>query len=343
MTGEFRPMLRALLARHDLDAEAMAAAIGAIMDADWSAVQAAAFLTALAAKGETVGEIVGAAEAMRARSLHVEHELAEVFDTCGTGGDGAHTFNISTAVGFVVAGCGIAVAKHGNRAASSRCGSADVLESAGIPIDASPEVAAASLVQNRFAFLFAQRYHPAMKEVGPVRRDLGVRTVFNLLGPLANPARATRQVIGVAAASHLDLMGEALATLGARAGAIVHAESGIDEVAGDAPTHVYHFDANGMRRYAIDPSGLGISATTADIAGGEPAENARALLAVLQGERSPRADVVALNAALALVVAERATTLAEGLASARESLHGGAALGVFEAARAGHGKESDGD
>jgi anthranilate phosphoribosyltransferase len=166
-----------------------------------------------------------------------------------------------------------------------------------------------------------------------VRRDLGVRTVFNLLGPLANPARATRQVIGVAGAGYLELMGEALAGLGARAGAIVHAASGIDEVAGDAPTSVHHFDARGVRRYEIDPAEYGIHAGAAEIAGGEPAENARALRAVLGGERSGRADVVALNAALALVVAERVTDLAEGLHEARNSLRDGAALAVFEAAR----------
>jgi anthranilate phosphoribosyltransferase len=330
--SEFRGVLRALVARQDLDAETMAGAVGAIMDADWSPVQSGAFLAALASKGETVAEVVGAAEAMRARSLHVEHELDEVFDTCGTGGDGAHTFNISTAVGFVVAGCGVAVAKHGNRAASSRCGSADVLEAAGVPIDASPEAAAGMLARDGFAFLFAQRYHPAMKEVGPVRRELGVRTVFNLLGPLANPARATRQVIGVAGAGYLELMGEALAALGARSGAIVHAASGIDEVAGDSPTSVHHFDARGVRRYAIDPDDFGIRASAADIAGGEPAENARALRDVLAGERSPRADVVALNAALALVVAERAASVAEGLERARTSLREGSALAIFEAA-----------
>ena len=330
---EFRPVLRALIAGTDLDAQTMAGAVGAIMDAEWSPVQSGAFLAALASKGETVDEVVGAAEAMRARSLHVEHGIDEVFDTCGTGGDGAHTLNISTAVGFVVAGCGVAVAKHGNRAASSRCGSADVLEAASIAIDASPAAAAASLQRDGFAFLFAQRYHPAMKEVGPVRRDLGVRTVFNLLGPLANPARATRQVIGVAAPAAVELMGEALAGLGARSGAIVHAASGIDEVAGDAQTSVHHFDARGVRRYTIDPSAFGIRASAGDIAGGEPAENARALRDVLAGERSPRADVIALNAALALVVAERAESLAEGLHEARKSLREGAALAVFESAR----------
>jgi anthranilate phosphoribosyltransferase len=331
--SEFRSLLRALVAHQDLDAETMTAAIGAIMDAEWSPIQAGAFLGALATKGETVGELVGAAQAMRARSLHVEHELPQVVDTCGTGGDGAHTINVSTAVGFVVAGCGVPVAKHGNRAASSRCGSADVLEASGVALDASPEAARRALERDGFAFLFAQRYHPAMKEVAPVRRELGVRTVFNLLGPLSNPARATHQVIGVADPAHVELLGAALEALGARAGAIVHSASGIDEIGGDAPTRVHQFGGGRTSRYEIDPAEFGVRAGSADIAGGEPAENARALLAILQGERSPRADVVALNAALALVVAERAESLSEGLQAARACLDGGAALAVFEAVR----------
>jgi anthranilate phosphoribosyltransferase len=331
--NNYPALLRSVIARHDLDADAMAFAIGAIMDVEWSQAQAGAFLAALATKGETVSEVVGAAEAMRARSLHVEHEFPVVVDTCGTGGDNAHTINISTAVGFVVAGCGLPVAKHGNRAASSRCGSADVLEACGITIDSSPEIARRQLDDHRFAFLFAQAYHPAMKEVAPVRRQLGVRTVFNLLGPLSNPARATHQVIGVADGAHLELIGEALQRLGARAGAIVHSTSGLDEVAGDAPTDVFQFGAGKSRRYRIDPAEFGIRATSADVAGGMPVENAAALRAILAGEDSPRAAVVALNAALALVVAEHARSLAEGLEQARKSLASGAARSVFDALR----------
>ncbi len=326
---EYRALLRALIARRDLDAEAMAYAVGAMMDAEWSPVQAGAFLTALAVKGETPAEVVGAAEAMRARSLHVVHDLPIVVDTCGTGGDGAHTINISTAAGFVAAGCGLSVAKHGNRAASSRCGSADVLEACGIDIAVSPEGARTQLERDRFTFLFAANYHPGMKEVAPVRRELGVRTIFNILGPLANPARATHQVVGVASAAHLALVGDALAALGARAGAIVHAAGGIDEVAGDGPTYVYQFGPGGARRWTLDPSSVGVHAPAAALAGGDPAENAAALRAILAGEESPRADVVALNAALLLVVAERAEDLAEGLALARTSLRGGAAHEVF--------------
>ncbi len=331
--NEFRALLRALIAGRDLADEQMAFAIGAIMDGEWSSIQAGAFLAALATKGETPAEVVGAAEAMRARALHVEHELPVVADTCGTGGDGAGTINISTAVGFVLAGCGVSVAKHGNRAASSRCGSADVLEACGIRIDAPPELARLGLERDRFAFLFAQLYHPAMREVAPVRRELGVRTIFNLLGPLANPARATHQVIGVAAEAHLELLGAALAQLGAKAGAIVHATNGIDEIAGDVPTLVYQFSPAGARRWLLDPSDFSISASPESIAGGDPPANAAALRAILEGERSPRADVVALNAALGLVVTECASSLAEGLALARKCLAGGAALAVFESVR----------
>ena len=331
--NDYRALLRALIAHQDLDAEHMAYAIGAMMDGAWTPVQAGAFLSALATKGETPAEVVGAAEAMRARSLHVEHELALVVDTCGTGGDGAQTINVSTAAGFVLAGCGLHVAKHGNRAASSACGSADVLEAAGFPIASSPEVARMQLERERFAFLFAQHYHPAAKEIAPVRRELGVRTVFNIVGPLANPARATHQVIGVASRLHLELVGEALSALGGVAGAVVHARSGIDEVAGDVETDVYQFGASGVRRWTLDPASVGVHVPTDAIAGGLPAENAAALLSILGGERSPRADVIALNAALVLVVAERAADLAEGLALARASLQNGAARAVFDRLR----------
>jgi anthranilate phosphoribosyltransferase len=331
--SEFSQHLRALFARADLAQSDMAAAIGEIMDGAWTPTQAGAFLAALATKGETADEIVGAATAMRGRSLHVEHGLDTVVDVCGTGGDGAGTINVSTCVGFVVAACGVPVAKHGNRAASSECGSADVLEASGIDIDASPDEAAARLERDNFAFLFAQRYHPAMKAVAPVRRELRVRTVFNLLGPLTNPARATHQVIGVAHRSHLELIGEALRGLGARGGAVVHAASGIDEIAPDAPTHVYQFGPGGAKRYDIDPADYGLGAPLETIKGGTPARNADAMRGILQGERSARAGIVALNAALALVVAERAGSLHEGLAAARAAIDSGAALGVFESMR----------
>ena len=330
---EFRALLRAVIAGRDLGADEMAFAIGAIMDGSWTPVQAAGLLGALATKGETWSEVVGAAEAMRARSMHVEHDVALVVDTCGTGGDGAHTINVSTATGFVLAGCGLHVAKHGNRAASSSCGSADVLEACGIPIDVPPEVAREQLERDRFTFLFAPLYHAALREVAPVRRELGVRTIFNVLGPLANPAHATHQVIGVASVAHLELVGRALVGLGAGAGAVVHADSGIDEVAGDVPTRVFQFDRTGARRWTLDPAEYGVRAPADALLGGMPAHNAAALRAILEGERSPRADVVALNAALALVVAERAGGIAEGLTLARRSLADGSAYAVFDRLR----------
>jgi anthranilate phosphoribosyltransferase len=330
---EFRSLLRAVIAGNDLDGDAAAYAIGAIMDAEWSPVQAAAFLSALATKGETGTEVFGAAQAMRARGLTVDHDLEVVVDTCGTGGDGAHTINVSTAAGFVLAGCGLHVAKHGNRAASSLCGSADVLEACGFSIDTPPEIARLQLERERFTFLFAPRYHPAAKEIAPVRRELGVRTVFNVLGPLANPAHATHQVIGVASEAHLVLVGDALEALGARAGAIVHATTGIDEVAGDAPTLIYQFGPGGVRRWTLDPADLAVRAPADALTGGDPSFNAAALRAILEGERSPRADVVALNAALTLVVAEKVSSLREGLELGRAVLASGAALAVFERLR----------
>ncbi len=336
---DYPSVLRSLLAGVDLDAAGATRVIGAIMDETISAVRAAALLAALAAKGETAHEVVGAARAMRERSLHVVHELPLVIDVCGTGGDGAHTLNISTAAALVVAGAGVAVAKHGNRAASSACGSADVLEALGVRLERSAAASAHLLRSANIAFLFAQHYHPAMRAVGPVRRELGVRTIFNVLGPLTNPAGATHQVVGVASKAHLELLSAALRELGTAGAAVIHAENGLDEVAGDAPTRVVQFDGHGLRRWTLVPADYGISTSVADLRGGDAAANARALLAILAGECSPRADVVALNAALALVVGNEAVDVADGLARARSSLASGAALAALDALRAAHEME----
>ncbi|MBV8356303.1 MAG: anthranilate phosphoribosyltransferase [Candidatus Eremiobacteraeota bacterium] len=325
-------MLRRVIAGEHLTAEETAEAIGGIMDESISPVQAAALLAALAAKGETVEEIVGAARAMRERSLAVECEF-ETVDVCGTGGDAAGTINISTAVAFVLAGAGLRVAKHGNRAASSKCGSADVLEAMGVAIDAAPERASALLERHGIAFLFAQRYHPAMRAVGPIRRELGVRTIFNMLGPITNPARASRQVIGVPQARWVHLLGEALRELGSEAGAIVHGTNGLDEIAGDVPSIVFQFDASGARSWTLVPGDYGICATLADLRGGDAAVNADALMRILNGEQSPRADVICLNAALAFVVAGRAESIDEGLEVARTSISSGTALRALDALR----------
>ncbi len=333
MSDGYPALLRRVLAGGALEAAEMAATIGAIMDETLSPVRAAALLAALAAKGETVAEVVGAATAMRERSIHVEHGLPLVLDIVGTGGDGAHTINISTAAAFIVAGCGVPVAKHGNRAASSMCGSADVLEALGVALDRGPDFASRALREHGIAFLFAQRYHPAMRAVAPIRRELGVRTVFNVLGPLTNPAGANRQLIGVARAEHVELVAEALQALGAQAGAVIHADDGLDEISGDAPTQVVQFDAAGVRRWTLDPARHGVHAPLAAIRGGDAATNAVALLAILDGERSPRADLVLLNAALALVVAGEAVDIDDGMARARTAVQTGRARAALDALR----------
>ena len=333
MTSDFPLLLRRVLAGEDLRADEMAATIGAIMDETLSPVRAAGLLAALAAKGETVDEVVGAARAMRERSVRVEHGLPLVLDIVGTGGDGAGTINISTAAAFVVAGCGVPVAKHGNRAASSACGSADVLEALGVRIDRSPDASARALREDGIAFLFAQRHHPAMRAVAPVRRELGVRTIFNVLGPLTNPAGAQRQMVGVARPEHVELVAEALQALGGQAGAVVHASDGLDEISGAAPSVVVQFDREGMRRWTLDPARYGVHATLDEIRGGDAATNARALEAILAGEPGPRSDVVALNAALALVVAGEAVDCEDGLERARTSIRTGRARAALDALR----------
>lgn len=303
------------------------------MDGEISPVQAAAFLAAFATKGESVGEVTGAARAMRDRAVRVEHSLPLVADIVGTGGDGAGTINISTLAALVVAAAGVPVAKHGNRAASSVCGSADVLEARGLPLDSSPETAARMLTEAGFTFLFAPRYHPAMKNVGPVRSELGVRTIFNILGPLTNPAHATHQVVGVASPGLLEPVGDVLRSLGVRSAAVVYGAGGIDEIGGDGPAQVFSFDENGTRRWTLDPAEFGVRADRASIAGGSLEACVQAFDAIVGGERSPRSDVVALNAALALHVCEKTVTLDEAFELARATLHGGAALRTFERAK----------
>jgi len=330
---EYPALLRSVIAGEHLSSEMAALAIGAIMDETISPTRAAALLAALAAKGETVDEVVGAARAMRDRSVRVDHGLPYVLDVCGTGGDGAGTINISTAAAFVVSGAGVPVAKHGNRAASSQCGSADVLERLGVTLDRSPEASAQMLRDHKIAFLFAQRYHPAMRVVAPIRRELGVRTIFNILGPLTNPAGATRQVVGVAHERFVPLVAEALRGLGGEAGAVVHGANGLDEISGDSPTTIYQFDRFGTRQWVLDPTRYGVHASMEVIRGGDADFNASALTAILHGERTPRADLVALNAAFALVIAGAVADIDEGMVQARKSIASGAAADSLDALR----------
>jgi len=303
------------------------------MDGEFTPAQGGGLLVALACRGEDVDEIVGAARAMRERSLHVEHGLPEVVDVVGTGGDGANTINISTMAALVTAAAGVPVAKHGNRAASSACGSADVLEATGLPIDLSPELAAHMLREANFTFMYAPRYHPAMKNVGPIRSELGVRTIFNVLGPLTNPAAATVQIVGVARPELLEPLAAVLQALGVRRGAVVHGENGIDEVAGDVPTSVYSFDGSGSRRWTLDPAAYGIATPLTAIVGDSVEAAKTAFLSILGGEESPRADVVALNAALVLHTVGRAPTMDSALEQARSIVRSGAALRTYERAK----------
>ncbi len=318
-----REVLERLLAGEDLDRDTMQACFTALMAGEWAEPQQAAFLVALRAKGETPSEVAAAASVLRAFAVPVETSRAPLIDTCGTGGDGAHTLNISTAAALVAAACGVAVAKHGNRSVSSRCGSADVLEALGVPLEMEPEQVGALLDAEGFAFLFAPRFHPAMRAVMPVRRALGVRTVFNLLGPLSNPAGVRRQVVGVYGAAVQPLVAGALAELGAERAWVVHGDDGLDEISVSAPTRVIEVrDGRVAGEFVVHPAELGVAAPNrAALAGGEATENAARLRAILAGEeRSAAADAVAINAGAALVVAGLVESLSEGVVRARASL-----------------------
>jgi len=331
---EFRATLRSLIAREALSQDEAAALIGEIMDGAISPVQGSALLTALAAKGETVDEITGAARAMRDRAVRLFHDRPVLADIVGTGGDGADTVNVSTMAALVAAAAGIPVAKHGNRAASSACGSADVLEASGLALDLDPATSARMLASSGFAFMFAPRYHPAMKNVAPIRGELGIRTIFNILGPLTNPARATHQVVGVARPELLEPVAAVLRELGTVAAAVVHGPGGIDEIGGEGVTEVVSFDASGTRRWQIDPAAFDVRATRLQIAGGSLDACVAAFDAVLAGEPSPRADVVCLNAALAIYVCGTEPTMEAAYDRARAAQRGGEGSRTFEAAKA---------
>lgn len=317
--------------RRDLAEAETASVMREIMTGDATPAQIAAFLVALRMKGETVDEVAGMAREMREHSLHVEVE-GPLLDTCGTGGDSSGTINVSTAAAFVAAGAGARVAKHGNRAMSSACGSADVLEALGAKIDLGPEQVSECIRTSGFGFMFAQAFHPAMKHVAPVRRELGVRTVFNILGPLTNPAGATAQVIGVPRADLAPLLAEALGRLGSNHALVVHGDGGVDELALSGPSQVHELKDGSVRSYSIAPTDMGLALAPAEaVLGGTAAENADILRATLAGEPGPRRDIVVLNAAAALVAADIASDLSDGVRRAVEAIDSGAAKGRMEA------------
>lgn len=326
---ETRELLQRLIDRRDLDGGELERFLGEVMDGRSDPVEVAAVLVALRAKGETPNEVAAAARAMRARALAVPVADPErAVDTCGTGGDGSETLNISTAAALVAAAAGVPIAKHGNRSVSSRCGSADVLEAAGMSLELGPEALARLHDEIGIAFLFAPRLHPAMASVMPVRRILRVRTVFNLLGPLTNPAGVRRQVVGVWGREVQPLVAGALAKLGARHALVVHSDDGLDELSVAAPTTVLEVrDGAVVGSGRVDPLELGLEAGAPEsMRGGSVAENAARLQSILDGrERSAAAEAVALNAAAALYVGGIVADLAEGVAMARKMLRSGAA------------------
>jgi anthranilate phosphoribosyltransferase len=314
----------------DLREEEMAAVVESILAGRAGAAEIGALLVALRMKGETVAELVGAARAMRAHAVPVPGAPAEAVDTCGTGGDGAATLNVSTAAGLVVAAAGVPVAKHGNRAVSGSVGGADVLEALGVALVLPPAALAECLQAVGFAFLFAPALHPALRHATPVRRALGIRTLFNLLGPLTNPARVRRQVVGVFDRRWLRPLAEALLALGTERAWVVSGAGGIDEIGLEGETAVAEVTAGGIREHTVSAQMAGLPpAPTTALRVASPAEAAARVRAVLAGERGPARDVVCLNAAAALVVAGAAPDLAAGVSRAAAAIDSGAAARVL--------------
>jgi anthranilate phosphoribosyltransferase len=330
----FATLLEQLRRHEDLSSEQAAEVMGVIMDGEAKPAQIAGLLMALALKGERPSEMVGFARAMRARAVRLPATVAGVFDTCGTGGDGAQTFNVSTAAAIVTAGAGVTVAKHGNRAVSSRAGSADVFEALGLSLDAPADRVVAALQQARLAFFFAPMWHPSMRHAGPTRRELGVRTAFNLLGPLTNPAGARRQVIGVSRPEHTELLARALGSLGAERAWVVHGAGGLDELSTLGHTKVSELRDGMVNTFYVHPADVGLPrASIGDLAGGSAAENAGMVERLLAGESGPRQDIVLLNAGAALFVAGQAPSLGDGVAAARDSITSGRARDVLQKLR----------
>jgi anthranilate phosphoribosyltransferase len=298
-----------------------------IMEGEATPAQIAAFLIALRIKGETIAEITGCARVMREKATRIRAPYPNVIDTCGTGGDGSQTFNISTTAAFVVAGAGVPVAKHGNRAMSSRCGSADLLQALGVAIELSPEGAERCLEEVGITFLFAPLFHSAMKHAIAPRREIGVRTIFNILGPLTNPAGAKRQLLGVSRQEFAEPMACVLGNLGSTRAFVVHGADGLDEITISGETHITALEAGRIDSYAITPEQFGLRrAPLGALAGGDAPQNADITMAVLEGKQGPHRDVVLLNAAAALAVAGSTADLQAGLQLAAHAIDSGAAL-----------------
>jgi len=327
-------LVRKAADRQDLSSDEAQAAMSAIMAGQATPAMIAAFLVAMRMKGETVDEVTAFARVMRAHVLPVKTSRRPLVDTCGTGGDDIKTFNVSTAAAFVAAGAGVAIAKHGNRSVTSKCGSADVLEALGIRFDLPPDRVARCVDEVGIGFMFAPAYHPAMKHAAPVRRELGLRTVFNALGPLTNPAMADAQVLGVYRPEMTELHAGVLKNLGSKRAYVVHGVGGLDELSTLGETRVAELKNGEVRTYTIAPEDLGLRrARPEDLQGRTPEENARTLMAILEGEKDPARDIVVLNAAAAIAAGGKTETLAEAMPLAEESLDSGAALGKLHELR----------
>ena len=326
-----REQIKLAVERTDLSRAQASAAIAAMLDGSAPPAQMAALLVALRMKGETPDEIAGAVQALRSRATRVEVSQDRLVDTCGTGGDGAQTFNISTAAAFVAAAGGARVAKHGNRAVTSKCGSADVLVALGVDVELTPEEVAGCIEKCGIGFLFAPRHHAGMKHVAPVRKELELRTLFNLVGPLANPAGARRQVVGVYAEQLVPVLALTLAELGCDRAFVVHGHGGLDEISTSGPTVICEVRGGTVRRFEFSPEDAGVGrAPLSELRGGDAAHNAAVLRGVLRGEPGPRRSAVVLNAGAALAAAGVCETIAEGVRIAERAIDSGAALETLE-------------
>jgi anthranilate phosphoribosyltransferase len=323
--------LKRIIHRQDLDETEMGDVMGFIMSGEATDAQIGAFMGALATKGETFAELAGAARAMRRKAARIQVRAETVVDTCGTGGDRAQTFNISTTAAFVVAGCGVTVAKHGNRSVSSRSGSADLLEALGVRLEVPSELVEEAVNEVGIGFLFAPLFHGAMRHAAKARKETGFRSIFNMLGPLTNPAGANCQLLGVFAPELTEMFAQALRLLGARRAFVVHGQDGLDEITVCASTRVSELKDGMIRTYDITPEQLlGRTADPEELRGGGPAENAAITRAIFSGEKGPKRDIVVLNGAAALMAAGRAGDFTEGIRLAEESIDSGAAAAKLE-------------
>jgi anthranilate phosphoribosyltransferase len=327
----FAALIEKLQRRQDLTVEEAAAAMTEIMDGRAVPAQIAGLLIALAMKGERPSEVVGLARVMRAKATPLSAPPGEVFDTCGTGGDRAHTFNVSTVAALVVAACGVRVAKHGNRSVSSRCGSADLFEALGVNITAPPAAVERCLHSAGIAFFFAPTFHPSMRHAGPTRKELGVRTAFNLLGPLTNPAGAARQLVGVPRPELTELVARSLGLLGSARAWVVHGADGLDEISTTGYTKISEYRDGAVNTFYLHPADVGLpKASPESLRGGDAADNARTARAILDGQSGPARDIVLLNAGASLLIAGAASNVRDGIARAAGALDSGAARQVLE-------------